>query len=398
MAYKIGIPVLKLNDCGKKSKHTGSFKSVAEEALEERKGRDKDINHEISHLNRIDGFKSAAELRAYSDKHIKELSEKQKAEGKRGVRSDAVKMCVIVFKPPMAYLKKLTPEQQEQLLEDGNQILNELIGADRVKSTAFHYDEQNIHFHKFFEPCLDDGRLCAKEFINADFYKRINQELAPRLRARGWDVADCDCYDKAEEKLLTEEERAERRSRTGKSSVAFKAEAEARKNELVEEIEKLEVKAEAAKEKVQVYADAVELIDGAVPPRKKMLKGYFLKENEYAEYKTLKADAAIYESGLKVFNDTVEGRALARARAERDYVLKELEDVKAQLASAVQIRDQYKRKALILETDLSNSKKTYRDKVNEVNLILDKISPSARAEYTKELNNFLKAKDRGRAR
>ena len=38
MGWTIGIPSLKLNNTGTKSKHCGNFKSVAEEALMERKG------------------------------------------------------------------------------------------------------------------------------------------------------------------------------------------------------------------------------------------------------------------------------------------------------------------------------------------------------------------------
>ena len=41
MSVTIGMPSLKLNNVGRVGKHSGSFKKVAEEALAERRGRDR---------------------------------------------------------------------------------------------------------------------------------------------------------------------------------------------------------------------------------------------------------------------------------------------------------------------------------------------------------------------
>ena len=92
MGYLIGMPCLKLNNVGSTSKKCGDFGSVAREALEERQGRDKDIDHSKTADNIYSGFRSAAELEDYSRRHIEELSTKQVANGGRKVRSDAVVM------------------------------------------------------------------------------------------------------------------------------------------------------------------------------------------------------------------------------------------------------------------------------------------------------------------
>ena len=51
MGYMVGMPCLKLNNVGRKSSSCGSFGDVAAEALEERQGRDPDINVEQSNEN-----------------------------------------------------------------------------------------------------------------------------------------------------------------------------------------------------------------------------------------------------------------------------------------------------------------------------------------------------------
>ena len=69
MGWTIGIPSLKLSSTNNKSKHCGNFYRVAAEALQERLGRDQDINHELSHLNIYYGFNTAEELVNYSNAH-----------------------------------------------------------------------------------------------------------------------------------------------------------------------------------------------------------------------------------------------------------------------------------------------------------------------------------------
>ena len=88
MGWTVGIPSLKLNNIGNKSKHCGNFRSVAAEALKERKGHDPDINSALTASNRYIGFTSAAELVAYSNEHVSQLRD---AKG-RILRKDAVVM------------------------------------------------------------------------------------------------------------------------------------------------------------------------------------------------------------------------------------------------------------------------------------------------------------------
>lgn len=261
MGHMIGMPCLKLNNTGKKTAKCGSFGAVAAEALEERHGRDADIDHEKTTENLYTGFRTADELEAYSREHVAELSEKQRAAGGRGIRGDAVVMCATIIKPPAAFMNTLSREEQIRFLRDAEEKLDELIGgAQNSKSSVIHFDEQGGHLHKFWEPMTEDGRLCAKEMMNLKFFNRLNREMPQHMRSRGWDIDDCKAYDEAAQQLKTEQEKAEQRKQRGLTSIQYKAKAEAEKNRICEEIDVLKVEnAELEAEAAELKAETAEL-------------------------------------------------------------------------------------------------------------------------------------------
>lgn len=248
MGWKIGLPSLKLNNAGVKSNSCGDFRSVAEEALEERKGHDPDIDPEKSALNKYEGFKTAAELREYSRKHVAELSEVQKAAGKRGIRKDAVVMCATVLKPPAAMMNQLSIADQGRFMDDAFEIFKGIIGEENIKSRADHYDEQGLHTHVFWEPMTEDGRLCAKEMHNIKFFGRLNREMPAKLREKGWDIDDCRMYDAA----MEDHQREREKKAAGRSSYEFKAQAERDKRELEAKVEELQKQVTEANTRAEV--------------------------------------------------------------------------------------------------------------------------------------------------
>ena len=229
------MPSLKLNNAGNKSKHCGDFEAVAAEALMERKGHDPDINPELTPLNVYEGFKTAEELMRYSDKHCKGMYDSTG----RGVRKDAVRMCVTVIKPPAAMMNKLSPEAQKRFLDNAYEKLEEIVGRRNIKAKAYHFDEQGAHLHVFWEPITADGRLCAKEMHNLKFFSRLNKEMPEHLRNHGWDIDDCQAYDQAAEALKSEKQKSEERRKNGRHSSVYKAEAERDKNILDQRIDEM---------------------------------------------------------------------------------------------------------------------------------------------------------------
>lgn len=277
MGYTVGLPSLKLSNVeGKCGKHCGNFAKVAREALQERLGLDIDINHDLTQYNYYEGFKSAAELQAYSNEWIAirnaEIEEnnalikgvvnlanaKRAEEGKsklkekealkiinaerkkRGlpllekqkkIRVDAVVMCATLIKPPQEFMAALTQEQQLQFCLDAVEKFKTIVGAKNVKSVVIHFDEIVPHAHIFWQPVTDDGRLCAKEKHNLHFLGTLNREMPQFLRAKGWSqIDDCHAYDVEEAQKLREEMgdtayreyRRSQRTKQGRDSKQFK--------------------------------------------------------------------------------------------------------------------------------------------------------------------------------
>lgn len=242
MGWTIGIPSIKLNNSGKKSKHCGDFKRVAEEALEERNGRDPDIDRNRADKNIYEGFRTAAELISYSKKHVDTMRD---ASGRK-IRSDAVVMCATIIKPPMAYIAGLSEEEQKRFLDDSVEGFEKIVDPNRIKSKAYHFDEQGAHVHLFWEPITADGRLCAKEVHNLKFFGRLNREMPEHLRSKGWEIDDCKAFDKAEFDAMTPEQQKafleEKYVTRGRSSKKYKEQQDAAKQVIEKEIDDLEAK------------------------------------------------------------------------------------------------------------------------------------------------------------
>lgn len=277
MGYTIGLPTIKLSRVqGKRGKHCGNFKSVVDEALEERKGLDLDIDHSKTDQNYYEGIRSSEELQEYSanwiaekdaetarnneeikqmvsdlnaqrkEQGLKVLKEKgaideinknRKAEGldpiKKGrkIQSDAVVMCGVIVKPPQAFMATLSEQEQERFLLDSIDILKDIVGEENFKSAVIHKDELVMHAHLFWQPVTKDGRLCAKELHNLKYMTRLNKEMPQKLRDKGWTmIDDCQAYDAEEEMKLREElgdaayreHKKQQREKRGRGSKRFK--------------------------------------------------------------------------------------------------------------------------------------------------------------------------------
>ena len=235
------MPSMKLNNAGVKSKSCGSLRSVAGEGLEEREGHDPDIDRERSQQNIYTGYRSAEALMEYSREHVDQLRD---ARGRK-LRSDAVVMCATVLKPPAAYMATLPREEQIRLLDVAEGVLAKIVGPENIKATGTHFDEQGTHRHVFWEPMTQDGRLCAKEMHNLQFFSQINREIPAALREAGFEIDDCEMYDAAKEEYEKEKAKA------GRSSFQFKADAEKAKKEIEQQIDDLQETLQATERKAQ---------------------------------------------------------------------------------------------------------------------------------------------------
>ena len=293
MGYKIGMPSLKLNNAGVKSKNCGSFAGVAREALEERDGQDPDIDRERSQQNIYEGYRTAADLMEYSRDHVEQLRD---ANGRK-IRADAVVMCATILKPPAAYMATLSRAEQIRFLDVAEGVLADAIGRENIKSSATHFDELGTHRHVFWEPMSKDGRLCAKEVHNLKFFTEINRKVPAALREAGFDIDACEMYDAAKKDYEKEKAKA------GRSAYAFKADAEKTKEKLTRmvgekhrELKDLRGEIRDARENL---ADTSKALEEARAGVREVQKERNALEAEVAPLRAVKADMDACEISFK---------------------------------------------------------------------------------------------------
>lgn len=243
MGWKVGITTLKLtNHRSKKSraKRTGYLRAVVCEGMSERWGKDEDIDRGRSRYNTYDGIVNGVALAEAMTAEATEYSRKRKAAGDRALRADAAIGWAMILKPPAEIINAMSPEQQLKFFADSDKILADIMGADNIRATALHRDEQAPHKHYFGMGYTKSGELCVDKIINPKLYKRLNQEYPQKMRKLGWDIEDCTVYDTEKVKDMTEEEAAayrtecrtkRRQKKSGLDSKTYKSQQELEKIE-----------------------------------------------------------------------------------------------------------------------------------------------------------------------
>ena len=250
MGWKVGITTLKLTNqrsTKSRAKRTGFLRAVVCEGLSERWGKDEDIDRNRSCFNTSPVITSGVELAEKMTKYAAEYSAQRKAAGGRALRADAAIGWAMIIKPPADVINAMSPGQQIKFFADSDKIITAIMGADNIRATALHRDEQAPHKHYFGMGYTKSGELCVDKVINPKLYKRLNQEYPQKMRELGWDIEDCTIYDAEKVKNMTENEatvykekcKAKRREKkSGLDSKTYKAK---------KEIEKLEKEREKAR-------------------------------------------------------------------------------------------------------------------------------------------------------
>ncbi|MCI9595414.1 MAG: hypothetical protein HFG51_15040 [Lachnospiraceae bacterium] len=243
MGWKVGITTLKLtNQRSKKSraKRTGYLRAVVCEGLSERWGKDEDIDRSRSCRNTYTGITSGVKLAEAMTVEAAEYSAKRKATGGRALRADAAIGWAMIIKPPADVINAMSPGQQIKFFADSDKIITAIMGADNIRATALHRDEQAPHKHYFGMGYTKSGELCVDKVINPKLYKQLNQEYPQKMREMGWDIEDCTVYDSDKVKSMTEDEAAaykrvckakRQQKKSGVDSKTYKAQQELQKIE-----------------------------------------------------------------------------------------------------------------------------------------------------------------------
>lgn len=372
-AEKIGIPSAKLSFCpsSKGKSTTLQLRGVLMEAGKERIGRDEDIDPERAHLNEYIsqyGFTSGQEVYDYCKERSEEVSAQRIAAGQKKLRKDYIPMCATIFKPHSKFMRTLTEEQQRKFLHDVVDQFGEMVGKDKIVMAALHFDEQVPHVHIFWEPVEkaegEPDRFCAKEQHNAKFLGRLNREVAPALRKKGWNLADSFDWMTA-----TKEQQEERKKLieegkivSGLSSVEYKARMEEQRETLEQRIAELLPKFE---ELEQAVSDLTEEKEQQTEKNRNLAKQYKTElvpkyNNLVRKYNSLLKDIDELEGILQELSVQVQSTnddpAVELALLKEH--LRESEDGREQLYQ-FQLK-QMERNKLVSETIKKNSRKQQR--------------------------------------
>lgn len=109
---------------------------------------------------------------------LKKLNDENRAQGKRGIRKDAITMCEWVITKPD------NVKDDMPFFYFTTEFFKERYGKENIISVNIHYDENRPHMHIDFMPITKDGRLCAKDLENKISLSRINDELERYLHER----------------------------------------------------------------------------------------------------------------------------------------------------------------------------------------------------------------------
>lgn len=243
MGWKVGITTLKLtNQRSKKSraKRTGYLRAVVCEGLKERWGKDEDIDRNRSCFNSYTGITSGVALAEALTKEAADYSKQRKSAGGRALRTDAAIAWAMILKPPAEIINAMSQEQQTKFFTDSDKIIHDIMGADNIRATALHRDEQAPHKHYFGMGYTQTGELCIDKVINPKLYKKLNQEYPQKMRELGWDIENCVIYDSEKVRNMTKDEAAayktecrtkRREKKSGLDSKTYKSQQELQKIE-----------------------------------------------------------------------------------------------------------------------------------------------------------------------
>ena len=217
--FHVGLPCMKLSLNPSNQKHHGkaartcSVSDAWREMNDERRGRDKTIDHSLTINNVWIEGSTDMDMEKVIQAEIDRINEERESFGKRKLRKDAVSAIELIQKPPMEVMETLTREEQTKLLRVSDEVVESIMHdwcpEWKTLATVIHYDEfegKAGHPHKIFIPLARDDDGCpvlnAKRDFNLKFFTFMNSEYPVRMRERGYPVLDCEIYED-----MTEEER-----------------------------------------------------------------------------------------------------------------------------------------------------------------------------------------------
>ena len=223
--FHVGLPCLKLSLSPSNQKHHGkaartcSVKDAWSEMNDDRRGRDKTIDHSLTEDNVWLCGDTNMDMVGTIQAEIDKINEIRAGYGKRKMRIDSVSAIELIQKPPMELMETLNRNEQIKLLKASDEVVESILHdwqpEWKTLATVIHFDEfggKAGHPHKIFMPISRDEDGCpvlnAKRDFNLKFFTFMNREYPSRMREKGYPVLDCQIYeDMSEEQRIEHEEK-----------------------------------------------------------------------------------------------------------------------------------------------------------------------------------------------
>lgn len=106
----------------------------------------------------------------------------------KNLRKDAIVLTEFIISSSNDFFDQLPVEKQKEYFTTALQYLEELFGKKNTVYAVIHNDEHTPHMHFGFVPMTKDNRVCAKEVINRNVLRKIQEELPKRLQQAGFDI------------------------------------------------------------------------------------------------------------------------------------------------------------------------------------------------------------------
>ena len=293
-----------------------------------------DIDLERSHLNYR--LMECAE-KNYFAAVMKLVDARNNPTGKK-LRKDAVVLTEFIISSSNEFFDTLSPERQKEYFQSSMKYLETLFGKKNTIYAVVHNDEHTPHMHFGFVPMTGDNRVCAKEVINRNILRQIQEELPKHLQKAGFDIERGEVNSEAVHRTVKqykadmEKEKAELATVIQRQKQGLQAIAEKKTD--IRSVEEITTGKTIIGGKVTVEeADYQKLADLA----KKQIAGESKEKNLKKENASLRKE----NQQLKAFNEVLSSQLTSEQSMSQRLTLKKLKAEVRELSKFKQLAEKF---------------------------------------------------------
>lgn len=269
---------------------------------------------------------------------VMKLVDARKNPSGKKLRKDAVVLTEFIISSSNEFFDTLSPERQQEFFQTSMEYLEMLFGKKNTIYAVVHNDEHTPHMHFGFVPMTEDNRVCAKEVINRNILRQIQEELPKYLQKAGFDIERGEVNSEAVHRTVKQ----------------YKADMEKEKSELATVIkgQKQELQAIAEKKtdirSVEEITTGKTLLGGKVTVEEAdyqkltdLAKKQIVVESKEKRLKRENATLRKENQQLKASNEALNSQLTSEQSMSRQLTLKKLEAEVRELRKFKQVAEKF---------------------------------------------------------